>query len=655
MKKFYVIIFLISFVTVSNAQMKREPSGYSFDKMVKAEERGHRYINQKLTSAAGNDYDVKYHRNNWQIDPALLYISGSVTTYFTSKTANLNQITFDLNDALTADSVFENGTALSFLQPAGTNSLQINLSNTLTLNQLDSVTVFYHGIPGNSGFGSFNQDTHAGTPVIWSLSEPFGASDWWPCKNSLTDKIDSVDVIVTTPQAYRAASNGLLIEEIQSGANKIYHWQSHYPVSSYLVAIAVTNYAVYSDYVPLTNDSIEVLNYVYPENLATAQSQTPDIISVIQLYDSLTVLYPFANEKYGHAQFNWGGGMEHQTMSFVIAFDHYLIAHECAHQWFGDKITCGSWEDIWLNEGFATYFEGLTEEFLFPAIWYNWKSDKINSITSQPDGSVLCDDTTDVSRIFDGRLTYNKGSYLLHMLRWKMGDADFFQALRNYLNDPLLAYNYAKTPDLKAHLESTSGLNLTNFFDQWYYNQGYPSYHIKWYQSGNLLKVKINQTQSDPSVTFFEMPVPVRFQGAGLDTVLVFDNHFSGELFTATIGAGASTVTFDPDLWILSANNSVTFDAALAVNENSLNDKVMVYPNPASDQLNLRFSAKEINKISIYIFDSYGRKIVDYSDYKSDKNQQTVSINSSSFPSGIYQLMITTDQTITVSKIEIIH
>ena len=394
-----------------------------------------------------------------------------------------------------------------------------------------------------------------------------------------------MDVFVTTDTAYKVASNGKLISEISSGNQKITHWKSNYPTASYLIAIAVTNYAAYSDYVPMAvGDSLQVLNYVYPENLSSAQLQTPDIIPIIQLYDSLTIPYPFRNEKYGHAQFNWGGGMEHQTMSFMVNFNQDLMAHECAHQWFGDLITCGSWEDIWLNEGFATYFEGLTKEHYIPSLWYNWKRQKINNITSQPDGSVFCTDTNDVSRIFNGRLTYNKGSYLLHMLRWQLGDSVFFNALTNYLNDTLLKYGFATTPDLIAHLQNTSGQNLSTFFNQWYYNQGYPSYHITWNQNNPAVWLKIDQTTSHPSVAFFEMPVPVRFYGNGTDTTLVFNHTFSGQQFTAAVPWQVDSVVFDPDLWILSANNLVT--TGIETKEIS-NEKQQIYPNPVHDFINV--------------------------------------------------------------------
>ncbi len=530
---------------------------------------------QSSLSLVPDNYDLKYHRFNWIVDPAVNYIKGSVTSYFKPVTAGFNQISFDLSLQMNVDSIKYHGLLLSFVHNAN-DLLQITLPFTIPVNTLDSIVVHYQGAPVGSGLGSFAKTTHSGVPVLWTLSESFGAKDWWPCKQKLNDKIDSIDVIVSTPSAYRVASNGVLISETLSDANKIYHWQSHYPIETYLVAIGVTNYSVYTDRLPLTYpDTLKILNYVYPEDTTTAKSQTPVMLNVISLYDSLVGLYPFANEKYGHCEFGWGGGMEHQTMSFVVNFSQPLIAHECAHQWFGDKVTCGSWEDIWLNEGFATYMEGLTQQYLFPANWNSWKISKVNDITSSAGGSVLCSDTTDENRIFNGRLSYSKGAYLLHMLRWKLGDALFFQSLRNYLNDPALAFSYAKTPDLKRNLENTSGQNLTNFFDQWYYKQGYPSYQVRWNQAGSNVIVKIGQTQSHTSVSFFEMPVPIRFQSTGHDTTLVFNHTFSGQVFTATLNFTATTVTFDPNLWILSKNNTVTNDALLN-GKDTLNLKVFI-------------------------------------------------------------------------------
>ena len=497
----------LSFRSISQINTQK----YNTDDISSIEKKGVVLNGKSLRTNIVNNYDLKYNRCEWQIDPAINYIKGAVTFFFEPTVNGFNQIQFDLSDSLTVDSVKYHSTSLTF-NHLSNDVLQITLNNTIPINTLDSLTIFYQGMPAGSGFGSFIQSTHNGTPIIWTLSEPFGAKDWWPCKNDLIDKSDSMDVIVTVPQGNRVASNGLLVSESSSGSNVIFHWKTRYAIASYLVAIGVTNYVQYSNYVPLpAGDSLLILNYVYPEDLVPAQSQTPDIINVIKLYDSLTIQYPFSKEKYGHCEFGWGGGMEHQTMSYVVNFGHELIAHECAHQWFGDRVTCGSWQDIWLNEGFATYFEGLTEERLFPSTWMSWKQNKISSVTASPNGSVLCSDTTSVNRIFDGRLSYNKGSYLLHMLRWKLGDSLFFKSLKNYLNDPLLAWNYAKTPNLKTHFENTSGQNLTSFFNEWYYNQGYPSYQLAWSQAGNAVTLTVNQTQSDPSVSFYDMPIPVQF------------------------------------------------------------------------------------------------------------------------------------------------
>ncbi len=545
------------------------------------------------SASVGDNYDLKYHRLVWEVAPTIFYIKGKITSYFVPVTNVMNTMDFDLTDTLLVDSVIFHATKQTFTRNA--NQLKITLSLTLNKGTLDSVSVFYHGRPNASGMGSFVVSTHAGSPVLWTLSEPNGAKDWWPCKQSLNDKIDSIDIVVTTPKTYRVASNGLLISEVTNGNNKVYHWQSHYPIAAYLIAIAVTNYDVYKDYLVLSNnDTLQLLNYLYHEDSATVSSLLK-IKGIIKLYDSLTILYPFRKEKYGHAQFGWGGGMEHQTMSFIQGYSMPLIAHECAHQWFGDKITCASWSDIWLNEGFATYLEALTEEFLLPpASFTTWKKNARTSITSAPGGSVYCPDTLNVSRIFSSRLSYNKGAYLLHMLRWKMGDSLFFLSLKNYLNDPKLSYGYAKTSDLKAHLEQTSGQNLTNFFNQWFYGEGYPSYQIECAYSPGNMKVKINQTTSHTSVSFYEMPVPIRFQAAGRDTTIIFNHTTSGQIFNSPLNFKPSTITFDPKMWLLSAADTLTSSnvgiATFLEDYFNLN----IFPNPTNQLLHIsgKFAAQ---------------------------------------------------------------
>jgi len=296
------------------------------------------------------------------------------------------------------------------------------------------------------------------------------------------------------------------------GDYKTCHWKHRYPIVSYLVAFALTNYVEFTQYAVVDGDSVPIVNYVYPEDSAYFAWDSENTPEMIHLFDSLFGAYPFADEKYGHAQFSQGGGMEHQTMSFMQGLGHDLRAHELAHSWFGNKITLASWHDIFLNEGFATYSTGLSFENMYDGYWWDiWKSNTRNAAMMAPDGSVYVEDTTDVSRIFSGRLSYNKGACLLHMLRWIMGDEAFFSAVRNYISDPMLAFRFATVNDLKAHLESSANMDFTEFFADWYYGEGYPIYSINVAQleEDGKIYIAIFQEQSHPSVDFFECLFPL--------------------------------------------------------------------------------------------------------------------------------------------------
>ncbi|MGC1471597.1 MAG: M1 family aminopeptidase [Psychroserpens sp.] len=585
------------------------------------------------------NYNLKYHRLELDLDPSVAFISGAVTSYYEAK-SDLSTITFDLAANMTVSQVLQRGNALSFTQNAD-DELVITLSETILAGVLDSLTVSYSGNPVSSGFGSFEQTTHQGDPVIWTLSEPYGAKAWWPCKQDLIDKIDSVDVFMTTPQfnasneEYVSVSNGLEQSQVVSGTQKTTHFKHRYPIPAYLIAIAATNYEVYSHSVPNNGNAFDIVNYVYPESLATAQASTPITVDIMNIFTNLFEDYPFAEEKYGHAQFGWGGGMEHTTVSFMGSFNRNLIAHELAHQWFGNKITCGSWKDIWLNEGFATYLSGIIYESLDGNdAFTTWKQQRNTSITSSPDGAVYLSDTdtTSVGRIFNGRLSYNKAAMVLHMLRKRLGDGTFYQALQDYLSTAEHAFDYAKTEDFISIVETTSGEDLTEFFDDWLYNEGYPSYSLSWQQPTiSEITIVLDQTQSNASVSFFEAPVPVRLLGTlGEELDLVLDHSANQQSFTQSVNFTVQDVLFDPESDLISANNEV-----LSTGEFQILDGFLVYPNPTNDILYIK-KPEGITISEINIYNTLGQLI--------SSTQKQQSIDTSSWASGLVFVQFQTNE-----------
>ncbi len=521
------------------------------------------------SDTVGANYDLKYVKAYWKLNPEERFIKGAVTSFFKMKNTS-DSIQFQLSDALTVDSV-SHSQNLNFHHHE--NVITIVFESNISQHTLDSVKVFYHGVPPDEGaFALGEQQNNSAT--LWTLSEPYGAKSWWPSKNALNDKIDSLDVFIeVAPPKFTAVSNGLLQSSkmIKQDSARLFHWKHRYPIATYLIAVAVADYNYHETHYPFGDDSLKIVNYIYYGDVSHAVRQVDNLYRSAKLFDSLFMPYPFSEEQYGHAQMGRGGGMEHQTMTFIGSWDFELLTHELAHQWFGNYVTLADWHDIWLNEGFATYLSGLAYEMAFDTDkWWNiWRPQTIDFITSKDDGSVYVENIEDPERIFNGRLSYAKGAYVLHMIRWVVGDEAFFEAIRNYLADPQVAFGYARQQDLVYHLEQTADTSLTEFLDDWYYGQGHPQYYADCKMlDEESVKITLWQEQSHSSVDFFEMPVPIKLKNDVQDTTLVLQHEASGQVFVEDLGFTPDSVFIDPEYRLISDGNRVDLNTNPSEEEN---------------------------------------------------------------------------------------
>jgi aminopeptidase N len=596
-----------------------------------------RYQAMTNSSVAGSnaspDFKVDHYRFEWEIDPAVRYLKGKVTASITI-TANTSSIRFDLSDTLRVDSVVYHSNKITHSRP-GNHILEINFPASLNAGTKDSLTIYYQGAPAANGLGAFSVSNHTGVPIIWTLSEPYGSREWWPCRNGLDDKADSIDIFITTPEQHFGTTNGVQTGDIVNAGKRTTSWKHSYPIASYLVAIAATNYIVQQDTIQLNGKILPLQQYVYPEAAAAWASMVPTTRNMMRVFEQYFGPYPFRNERYAHTQVGFGGGMEHQTNSWMGSTNPSLIAHELAHQWFGDRVTCGSWQDIWLNEGFAVfltyfYFEGvLSQQNII-----DWYRSEVDYIAEEPGGSVYVKDTSSIGSIFNYRTTYVKAGWLMQMLRWKLGDDAFFKGVRNYLADPSTSYEFARTEDLKRNLEAASGQNLTEFFNDWLYGEGYPSYQLNWLPLGTKVQYTLSQSTSHPSVNFYEMPVPVLFKNATRDTLIVINHTQNAQSEIRELGFVPDTAFIDPYVKLVSYNNN-------AVKSGTTADKndVTVYPNPVGDQFNVLLRNFSADKASITIHNVAGQLI-----WKQELSIPTgadlITVPSSTWSRGIYILSV---------------
>jgi len=612
------------------------------------------YKNQITLSNTGQTYDVVYYKLEFDIGIDPNSFAGRATERFISQVDSLSEIDLDFDSYLTVDRV--SGAAISH-QLDGY-SLNLTLDKAYHIGDTIEVIIEYQGIPRSEGddagfwFGIHREGPgDPAVPVIFTNSQPYGARSWWPCKDDPADKPDSMDIIITIPDIeynghkLYAVSNGSLLSIINNdNETRTFHWYEKYPIATYLVSLAISNYQIYNEwFVTSQNDSMPVIYYIYPERLDDALADYDSTLDMIETYSNIFTLYPFFEEKYGMAHYGRGAAMEHQTVSSMGLTGFWIVAHELAHQWFGNLVTCADYHHIWLNEGWATYMEALYSERLYGSDGYHTYMNAI-AYYGVEKSIYVTDPLTDP--IFD-TVVYEKAAWVLHMLRFVMGDNLFFSAVRGYLNDQQFQYNSATTSDFQSKMEQYYGSSLDWFFQQWIFGKGYPWYQYSWtydqIDDQYHINLSLDQIQSQIGIEeVFTMPLDVvimQFPHLAGDTVQIW-NDSRQQTFEIITTLEPATVELDPKNWILKKSEEVLWISKNRESNPYTYKLEQNYPNPFNPRTKINYQLSMFGDVELSVYNILGQKIVTLIAEKQAAGSYQVEWNASTYPTGIYYYIL---------------
>lgn len=587
------------------------------------------------------EYEPKYYRLEINLNPNQSEFYGKTTLHFKTN-SGISQFQIHAQPNLIIEEINYHSETISDYSRDG-NVLSFHLPQELPQNHIDSLSIQFSGSAESST--GLNLGYHSTVPIIETLSEPWHASSWWVCKDDLLEKAEEIDVFIQHPQEFKAASNGTLISITDLGnGNHLTHWKHKYPIPAYLLGIAVSNYVEYNNSVQIGDVEMPIINYLYPEALSQWTSALDAVPTYIEFLNEKLGNYPFKNEKYGHAQWNRNGGMEHTTMSFMGKFTFSLVVHELAHQWFGNKVTCKSWSDIWINEGFADYCVGLLDEFIHgEESFKNWKNERVNLITSLNHGSVYVPENSSQSRIFDSRLTYKKASMVVHLIRFILNDDElFFQVLRNFLNKTELSFSYASTQDFKEVLESSTQQNWDDFFQDWIYGEGHPIITTSLQTIGsNVWLLEIQQQPSHQSVNIFRMPIEIEFRGDN-NQKEIRRFELSQEIESFLI----HDLQFEPIDYVPNPGNDLVcvLNVTPMKSQEWTKSSILIHPIPAKNEITIQ-TEEPMKVIEIYNLKGQMKEKINIG------NQTKIKIQTDSWTKGVYLLKIKLENSIIEKKI----
>lgn len=523
------------------------------------------------------NYDVLFHDIFIRVDDTTEIIYGRVKFVALAAEDGVTEVQVDFYDNMTIDSIVSPSGALSYSR--SNNVVTVTLDLTHDTGEQFQFDFYYHGHPIEGGFQAFAFDTRLGKKVISTLSEPYFARTWWPCKDRMDDKPDSFDIAVEVDTVFYVGSNGTLDSIVYNGGNtNTFYYSVRYPMVTYLFSLAISEYTVWYDEWIYNGgqDTMPLVHAVYPDRYTYSLGKFDITPQAITIYSDNYGEYPFVNEKYGHANFEWGGAMEHQTMSSMsgsnFGFSEPVVVHELSHQWWGDMITCKQWGHIWLNEGWASYSEALY--YLELEGWDSYH-DYMNGMAYSGGGTIYIYDTTNVWNIFSS-IVYDKGAWVVHMLRGILGDSLFFVGVDAYYNSEY-QHAAATTEDFKNVFENATGVELDWFFDEWIYGTYRPNYKWSYWQeasdtAGQDVFLHVEQTQTtDPQV--FTMPVDFFFDlSSGPDDTITLWIDKRVSPFKLNFSSNLSTVKLDPSDWVLKYQNNVPWRMYIVTLDDELSD-----------------------------------------------------------------------------------
>jgi len=532
-------------------------------------------------------------------------LSGSVLIDGVALASSVGLLELDFRDEMSVLALELNGGAVAYSHSG--HKISIQPSPPLLAGEPFTIQVSYAGTPPSLFFGSFEWYEHDSVMSVATLSEPEGARGWWPCKDVPDDKF-TADVYYRAPGDFEAPGNGLLQAIVDNGdGTRTWHWMESYPITTYGIEMTVTNFLDYTDwYVDAHGDSLPIENYVWPETWSGAQEDLSITPEAIALMESLFGEYPFKAEKYGHAIFQWPGAMEHQTLTsfgyYLVGGSHYfdrIVVHELSHSWFGNYVTLKDWENVWLNEGPAKYAEALWFEHRDGPAGLRWFMDLIDTDFSGP--------VYNNPDLF-GTEVYQKGAWVMHMLRGMLQDDDlYFAALRDYLSHH--PYGNAHTTDFQADLENFLGLDLDPFFQQWVYGVERPNYEWGWLVDGDLLRIRVDQVQTDTGL--FVMPLRFRAYSVGDSLDISLENDAWHQDYAVPLnGFAAVDLAFDPDLWLLKHESEVPYDPTPAQGPPAYETSIRGnYPNPFNPTTRVAFTLAADGPVRLTVHDVFGRRV----------------------------------------------